>query len=90
MKSFIAAIVLLASVTVAHPTLQARDGVCPDLLYSVAQCCATDVLGVASLDCKTPSSAFDSQDFKNSCSGGAAMCCTVPAASQGVLCQPAI
>lgn len=53
MKSFVAAIVAMAGLAVAHPAIQARAGVCPNFLYSVPQCCGPNVLNVASLDCKT-------------------------------------
>ncbi|OAQ61649.1 fungal hydrophobin domain-containing protein [Pochonia chlamydosporia 170] len=86
MKSFVAVIVAMAGVAIAQPTLQARDGVCPGTLYSVPQCCGPNVLNVASLDCKTPSSASDITSFKGACSGSKPQCCTIPAANQGVLC----
>ncbi|OAQ60493.1 fungal hydrophobin domain-containing protein [Pochonia chlamydosporia 170] len=90
MKAFAAAVALFAGAALAHPAaLAARDGPCPDLLYSVAQCCSTDVLGVADLDCSTPSSANDAEDLKSSCStaGAAPKCCTIPVAGLGVLCK---
>ncbi|QPG98633.1 beta ketoadipyl CoA thiolase, th1 [Epichloe festucae Fl1] len=60
---------------------------CPSGLYSNPQCCATNVLGVAALDCKNPSSAPTSSDnFKSVCGGQQPLCCVVPAAGQGVLC----
>ncbi|KAJ8114654.1 hypothetical protein ONZ43_g4850 [Nemania bipapillata] len=31
---------------------------CPSGLYSVSQCCATDILGIADLDCHSRKSAF--------------------------------
>ncbi|KAF8836405.1 hypothetical protein BDN67DRAFT_1014725 [Paxillus ammoniavirescens] len=30
------------------------SGACTSMLYSQLQCCSTDVLGVADLDCSTP------------------------------------
>ena len=62
---------------------------CPSLLYSNAQCCATDVLGVADLDCSTPNSAARSaKDFAGICAqtGKTAACCTLPLLGQGTLC----
>lgn len=57
MKAFTAAVALFAGAALAHPAaLAARDGPCSDLLYSVAQCCSTDVLGLADLDCSTRTS----------------------------------
>ncbi|CRJ96283.1 hypothetical protein BN1708_002125 [Verticillium longisporum] len=96
---------LFASVAMAAPaTLNARATVCPTgLLYGVAQCCATSVLGVADLDCSVPnvdalfstaasSTPSDGADLKRICaeSGAAAMCCSIPLAGQGVLCTPVI
>ncbi|KAJ7809550.1 Cerato-ulmin hydrophobin family [Mycena leptocephala] len=66
--------------------IERRGSPCLDFLYSVPQCCAANVLDVASLDCKTPSSADSVFDFKASCSDGKAQCCSVPAAEQGILC----
>ncbi|KAM0331610.1 hypothetical protein ACHAQA_003289 [Verticillium albo-atrum] len=89
MYAFTAIVALFAGSAMALPaTLVARAGVCQDTLYSVPQCCATNVLDVASLDCSVPSSANDAADFSASCgaSGAQAQCCTVPVASQGVLC----
>ncbi|KAI0506710.1 hydrophobin-like protein [Xylaria bambusicola] len=63
---------------------------CPVGLYSVPQCCATDVLGVADLNCGSPSAAFNSaSSFKSVCARGGqrARCCVVPVLGQAVLCQ---
>ncbi|KAM0277701.1 hypothetical protein ACHAQH_005644 [Verticillium albo-atrum] len=84
---------LFASAAMAVPApIVARGNVCQDLLYSVPQCCGPNVLNVASLDCRTPSREFTTgAEFSAICSeaGGAqAQCCSVPAASQGVLCIP--
>ncbi|TLD33616.1 hypothetical protein PspLS_00262 [Pyricularia sp. CBS 133598] len=59
-------------------------------LYSSAQCCATDVLGVADLDCAVPSTLPTSaSSFTNICAelGQRARCCVLPVAGQAVLCQ---
>ena len=54
MKASILLIAVSASAALAQPTsLIKRDGVCQDVLYSVAQCCSPNVLNVAQLDCKT-------------------------------------
>ena len=45
-------VVAVLGVPVAH-TEPEKGPVCPNGLYSVPQCCATDVLGVANLDCQT-------------------------------------
>ncbi|KAI0965155.1 hydrophobin-like protein [Xylaria arbuscula] len=63
---------------------------CPNGLYSVPQCCATDVLGVADLDCHSPSSVPTSANsFKSICANGGdrARCCVVPVLGQSVLCE---
>ncbi|KAI1802346.1 Cerato-ulmin hydrophobin family [Daldinia bambusicola] len=59
-------------------------------LYDSAQCCATDVLGVADLDCHSPSKVPKSaDDFKSVCAGAGqrARCCVLPVLGQSVLCQ---
>ncbi|RYP55997.1 hypothetical protein DL769_009997 [Monosporascus sp. CRB-8-3] len=59
-------------------------------LYDSAQCCATDVLGVADLDCASPSDVPRSADhFRGICAAGGqrARCCILPVAGQSVLCQ---
>ncbi|KAI0802936.1 fungal hydrophobin-domain-containing protein [Xylaria sp. FL0064] len=63
---------------------------CPDGLYSVPQCCATDVLGVADLDCSSPPAIPSSAAmFKSICATGGqrARCCVVPVLGQAVLCE---
>ncbi|KAK6535395.1 Fungal hydrophobin [Orbilia ellipsospora] len=73
-----------------HPQeLRRRDDLCPGGLYGVPQCCATDVLGVADLDCGQPPYTPDNNaDFKIACEQDSkqAMCCVIPLASLGVLC----
>ena len=46
-----AVVVAVLGVPVAH-TEPEKGPVCPSDLYSVPRCCATDVLGVADLDCQ--------------------------------------
>ncbi|KAF4594860.1 Hydrophobin 2 [Ophiocordyceps camponoti-floridani] len=63
---------------------------CSPGLYSNAQCCATDVLGVADLDCKSPSRTPTSlADFNSICAGvgNRARCCVIPVAGLAVLCK---
>ncbi|RYC65628.1 hypothetical protein CHU98_g595 [Xylaria longipes] len=63
---------------------------CPSGLYSVPQCCATDVLGVADLNCNSPSAVPTSADsFKSTCAAGGqrARCCVIPVLGQDLLCQ---
>ena len=65
------------------------SSVCPSMLYSNVQCCGTDVLGVADLDCATPHGMAQSgKDLQSICaqSGKQAACCTLPLLGQGLLC----
>ncbi|KAL7906085.1 fungal hydrophobin domain-containing protein [Trichoderma velutinum] len=66
---------------------------CPSTLYSSAECCATDVLGLADLDCVVPSTAPANADgFQSVCAatGRRPRCCVLPLAGVGVLCQTPI
>ncbi|KAG5957354.1 hypothetical protein E4U58_006174 [Claviceps cyperi] len=95
MQSFIISIMAMAGVAFAAPApaaVEARGSLCPSTLYSVPQCCSPNVLNVLSLDCTNPVSASNSWDFKNSCASVAreSLCCTVPLASQGLLCISAL
>jgi len=59
-------------------------------LYGTAQCCATDVLGIADLDCGNPPASVTSADnFSATCSaiGQRARCCVLPILDQGILCN---
>ncbi|KAK1833720.1 fungal hydrophobin [Podospora conica] len=59
-------------------------------LYASAQCCATDVLGIADLDCGNPPAAVtDADNFSATCSaiGQRARCCVLPILDQGILCN---
>ncbi|KAH7125981.1 hydrophobin [Dactylonectria macrodidyma] len=82
---------LCASLAVAAPTVEKRQTYDPcSGLYDTAQCCATDVLGVADLDCGSPpSTPTDADDFSAVCSaiGQRARCCVLPILDQGILCQ---
>lgn len=63
---------------------------CSSGLYSTAQCCATDVLGVADLDCANPpSTPTSADDFSAVCAaiGQRARCCVLPILDLGVLCE---
>ncbi|KAI0478100.1 Cerato-ulmin hydrophobin family [Xylaria cf. heliscus] len=85
---------LFAALALAVPapeieTRQAAYVACSGL-YGTAQCCATDVLGVADLDCANPPSVPASADnFSAVCSaiGQRARCCVLPILGQDVLCQ---
>ncbi|KAI8630690.1 hydrophobin precursor [Xylariaceae sp. FL1651] len=85
-------ITVLATAVMASPAK--RNGspyeACPDGVYSNLQCCATDVLGVADLDCASPSAVPSSaESFKAICAAGGntARCCAIPVADQSVLCE---
>ncbi|KAI0427581.1 fungal hydrophobin-domain-containing protein [Xylaria sp. FL1042] len=71
------------------PTGGAYDA-CPGGLYSNPQCCATDVLGVADIDCSSvPSIPSSPAEFRYSCAAGGqrARCCVVPVLGQALLCE---
>ncbi|KAI1275723.1 Cryparin [Xylaria sp. FL0933] len=83
---------LLATAVVANPTKRGGTpyDACPDGLYSVPQCCATDVLGVADLNCASPSAVPSSpSSFQSICAAGGerARCCVLPVLGQDVLCE---
>ncbi|KAJ5674443.1 fungal hydrophobin domain-containing protein [Penicillium maclennaniae] len=91
MKASILLIAASAGAALAQPAaLTERGSVCPTTLYSIPSCCTTSVLDVATLDCHTPSSAIGVADFKSSCAGAMAKCCTVPAATLDVLCTDVV
>lgn len=55
---------------------------CPSGLYSNPQCCALDILGVASVDCKNPSTNPSSaDDFRQACADKEPQCCVLPVVS---------
>ncbi|KAI1809424.1 hydrophobin-like protein [Poronia punctata] len=63
---------------------------CPSGLFANPQCCATDVLGLANLNCGSPSKVPTSAStFKSICATGGqrARCCAIPVAGQALLCQ---
>ncbi|KAI0871099.1 hydrophobin-like protein [Hypoxylon argillaceum] len=83
---------VLATAVLATPTYPDNTAydACPSGLYSVPQCCATDVLGVADLNCGSPSAVpFSASNFRDICAGGGtrARCCVVPVLGQSVLCE---
>ncbi|KAI8955228.1 fungal hydrophobin [Xylaria longipes] len=91
-------VTLLASAVMANP-VKRTDGdggnggnpydACSGL-YDSLQCCATDVLGVADLDCGTPNAVPTSpSSFAAICAKGGqrARCCVLPVLGQDVLCQ---
>ncbi|KAK4085162.1 fungal hydrophobin [Trichoderma aggressivum f. europaeum] len=93
MKSFIVATLLVAGVLAAPSSdvkaVKRQSQLCPGGLESTPQCCATDVLGVADLDCANPSSPVtDAQSFQAACAavGQRARCCAIPVLGQDLLC----
>ncbi|KAM3434799.1 hypothetical protein NHJ13734_005818 [Beauveria thailandica] len=74
-----------------HPTPPSGGNKpCPPGLYGNPQCCATDLLGLVTLNCFTPkNSPTSANSFKRICAadGQQAMCCVIPIAGQAVLCQ---
>ncbi|KAI0139941.1 Cerato-ulmin hydrophobin family [Hypoxylon sp. NC0597] len=92
MKFFTAAIAtIFAGVALAAPTVEERQDYVPCTgLYGTSQCCATDVLGVADLDCANPPTVpTNASDFTAICSaiGQRARCCVLPILGQDILCQ---
>ncbi|KAI1383001.1 fungal hydrophobin [Hypoxylon trugodes] len=90
--SLAAATAIFAGVALAVPAaVEQRQTYTPcSGLYGTAQCCATDVLGVADLDCANPpSTPTDADNFSSVCSaiGQRARCCVLPILEQGVLCE---
>ncbi|KAL7939230.1 fungal hydrophobin domain-containing protein [Trichoderma chlorosporum] len=63
---------------------------CTGLLNSQVQCCATDVLGVADLDCNVPTTLPKSADeFQSICAatGKRPRCCALPVLGQALVCN---
>ncbi|KAF2405296.1 hypothetical protein EJ06DRAFT_20090 [Trichodelitschia bisporula] len=57
------------------------------------QCCATDVLGLADLNCANPpTTPMNTTNFVNICSaiGQQAECCAIPILGQALICQKPI
>ena len=79
---------LFASVALAAPVVEDRQVYIPCTgLYGSAQCCATDVLGIANLDCgQPPSVPADPSEFQATCAsiGQRARCCVLPIVSDRV------
>ncbi|KAK1976049.1 Cerato-ulmin hydrophobin family [Colletotrichum cereale] len=92
MQFTVAVAALFASVAFAAPVVEERQTpyVPCSGLYASSQCCATDVLGIADLDCGNPSAPPASADeFSAICSaiGQRARCCVLPILDQGILCN---
>ncbi|KAJ4380406.1 hypothetical protein N0V85_008753 [Neurospora sp. IMI 360204] len=92
MQFTIATVLSLLTVALAAPAVIERQvpyTPCSGL-YGTAMCCATDVLGVADLDCANPPETVTSAaNFQSTCAavGQRARCCAIPLLGQGVLCQ---
>jgi hypothetical protein len=88
MQTFTAVLALFAAVAVAAPTVVEQRQVpyapCAGL-YGSAVCCATDVLGIADLNCNSPPSGppTSAAEFESDCSGTGltARCCAIPLVS---------
>ncbi|KAF2228311.1 fungal hydrophobin-domain-containing protein [Elsinoe ampelina] len=81
-----------ASVAVAAPAELTSRQAFPVCLgtYGNAQCCATDVLGLAILDCQQPPQVPTSaENFRDICAaeGQQARCCALPVLGQALLCE---
>ncbi|KAF1992295.1 hypothetical protein K402DRAFT_320569 [Aulographum hederae CBS 113979] len=89
--TFIATILASASVTMAVPALLYRQIPVPVCTGTTgnAQCCATDVLGLADLDCANPPSTPSNRtEFIDICAviGQRARCCAIPILGQALIC----
>lgn len=84
MQFSIALVALVAGLVSAAP-LEERQVYTPcSGLYGSAQCCATDVLGLADLDCGDPTATpTDAANFSAICAaiGQRARCCVLPIVS---------
>ena len=83
MQYFTVVATLFASVALSSPVeVQERQLYIPcSGLYGTAQCCATDVLGVADLNCANPPAVpANASEFQAECSaiGQQARCCVLP------------
>lgn len=96
MKFFtIASALIGASTALATPaylTEKRQVTLCPGT-DSNAQCCATDVLGLADLNCANPpTQPTSTADFINICSaiGQQAKCCLLPVLGQALICTSVV
>lgn len=82
MQFSLTATALFLSVAAASPLKETRQVYTPcSGLYATAQCCATDVLGVADLACADPVTVpANATDFQQICAtlGKTAECCVLP------------
>ncbi|KAH6887501.1 hydrophobin precursor [Thelonectria olida] len=91
MKFSLALLTFSVGSAIAAPAVEKRQTYIPcSGLYGTSQCCATDVLGVADLDCGNPPDLPTSADnFSAICAeiGQRARCCVLPILDQGILCN---
>ncbi|KAG6041587.1 hypothetical protein E4U41_003324 [Claviceps citrina] len=89
--NFFVSLASLALVLAAPPIFDAKSDLtlsgsdvfgCGGLIAGTSVCCATNVLGLVSLDCEIPR--------KSGCEKGVPSCCTLLIAEQGVLCKKAV
>lgn len=89
--SILTTITLAASaVASAIPAMEARQSPVCLGTYGNAQCCATDVLGVADLNCfNPPSTPTSAANFRDICAaqGQQAKCCALPVLGQALICE---
>ncbi|KAI4594629.1 hypothetical protein LQW54_011567 [Pestalotiopsis sp. IQ-011] len=82
---------LFATVLAAPSVMQRQTYTACSGLYNTAQCCATDVAGVADLDCQNPSETLtNATQFQELCAdvGQRARCCVLPVGGiVDVLCE---
>jgi len=91
----LASAILAATTILASPAVsieKRQQAVCTSGLYTTPQCCATDVLGIADLDCAAPPVTPTSNvDFINVCAtvkgGQQAKCCLLPVLGQALVCS---
>ncbi|KAM0803317.1 hydrophobin [Usnea florida] len=89
-STIVATALLGAAVTMGVPTNNKRNTIlCPGT-PDTPECCATDVLGVADLNCAPPPSPPSNiSQFVDICAaiGQQAKCCFIPVLGQGLVCQ---
>jgi hypothetical protein len=90
MYAYTAVVALFASLAIAAPAVVERQvpyQPCSGI-YGSAVCCATDVLGVADLNCNTPPSGppTNATEFQSDCAtnGLTARCCAIPLVSSSL------
>ncbi|KAI1124218.1 hydrophobin-like protein [Nemania abortiva] len=88
--AIVGALAMAVSANPTYPNPTPYNACASNGLYSVPQCCGTDVLGVADLDCHSPAALPSSvTNFRDICADGGerARCCVLPVLGQSVLCE---